>query len=191
MPCVASLPPHTVCVCRVCGSIHFMQQRCAEAEPLLLASLELNLAHPEANLFAGLCAARRDADATALTLLERAHTYAPHNAEIVRDYGAMLVRLRRPREARRVLARAVAMLEQLHRLGERSAHGAASLGSAHVKLAAALLGLNRHAECAAAVRAAVAVQPSLRPAVQGLLDVCERAPREGLDTSKMKIEMSL
>ena len=87
--------------------------------------------------------------------------------------------------------RAVGMLAQLHELGEASAHSRGSLASAQVKLAATLLKLNKHAECAAAVAAATALEPSIGAAVVGLAQLCERAPREGIDTSKVQIDMAL
>ena len=43
-----------------------MEGRLEQAEHLLNASLALNAGHPEANLFAALCAARRGDDATAV-----------------------------------------------------------------------------------------------------------------------------
>lgn len=173
------------------GRLAFMEGRLEEAEPLLLAALEMNLAHPEANLFAALCAARRQDDRAALLLFSRAHEYAPHNAEIVRDYGAMLLRVGQPDEALVKLDRAVGMLTQLHTLGDRSSHGRGALASAQVKLAAVHLKLNRHVECLTAVRAAVYVQSSIEAAVGGLRDLCARGQREGLDTSKVALDMGL
>ena len=121
------------------GRLAFMQGRLGQGEQLLLASLELNAGHPEANLFAALCAARRGADGAALGLLERAYWLAPHNAEIVRDYGAMLLRVGQPTRAVPVLRDAVEKLGQLHSLGTPTAHSRGALASAQVKLAAAWL----------------------------------------------------
>lgn len=157
----------------------------------LHASLELNAAHPEAHLFAALCAARRHDDALALQLLTRARELAPHNAEIVRDYGALLVRMGRPAEALPWLRRAVAMLRQLYELGESSAHARGALASAHVKLSAALVGVNEHAACVRTVRAAVSLDRTLEPALAGLRELCTNAPREGRDTSGVRIEIAL
>ena len=53
----------------------------------------------QANLFAALCASRRGDVLSAVELLGRAHAVAPHNAEIVRDYGAILFRANRTAEA--------------------------------------------------------------------------------------------
>ena len=173
------------------GRLAFMEGRCKEAEPLLLSALEINIAHPEANLFAGICAARRDDDAAALFLLSRAHDYAPHNAEIVRDYGAMLLRVGRPLEALPMISRSVRMLSQLYSLGDTTAHGRSALASAQVKLAAAHLKLNRHRECVAAVDAAVAVEPSIAAALGGLREICIKGQRSGLDTSTVAVDLAL
>ena len=173
------------------GRLGLTDGRSAQAERLLNASLELNAAHPEANLFLALCAARRGDDATALTLLARAHGLAPHNAEIARDYGAMLVRTHQAGRALPVLRRAVAMLTELHELGGRSAHSRAALASAEVKLAAALLKSNEHARCTASARKAEKLEPSIAAVVAPLRQLCERAKREQLDTSNVHIDVGL
>ena len=100
------------------------------AEFLLTAALARNRLHPEANLFAALCASRRGDALGAVELLRRAHTAAPHNAEIVRDYGAALFRANRTREAAPLLRRAVELLGGLVELGEGSRQTRASLASA-------------------------------------------------------------
>ena len=168
-----------------------MEDRLQEAEPLLLASLGMNGGHAEAHLFAALCATRRGDDAAGARLLARAHELAPHNAEIVRDYGAILLRVGKPRKALPVLERAVALLAGLHELGAGSAHSRGSLASAHVKLAAVLLNLNLHARCTEHAQRAAALEPSLQAAVSGLAQMCERGEREGIDTSKVQIDLSL
>jgi tetratricopeptide (TPR) repeat protein len=155
------------------------------------AAVSLNAGHPEAHLFAALCAARRGDDASAAALLATAHTLAPHNAEIVRDYGAILLRIGRPREARPQLERAVGLLAQLHELGEQTAHSRGSLASAVVKLAACHLMLNEHQACLARVRDAASLEPSLRAAVAGLQGLCERGLREGIDTSKVQLDLAM
>ena len=83
------------------------------------------------------------------------------------------------------------MLEQLHNLGDTSRQTRSSLASARVKLAAALLTRNEHAECAVLARAAAALEPSMAPAVQGLLQLCERARETDMDTSAVQIEIAL
>ena len=173
------------------GRLSFMEGKLIEAEPLLLAAIEINPGHPEANLFGALCAARRGDDTSALTLLTRAHELAPHNAEIVRDYGAMLLRAGQPKKALKVLKRAVGLLGQLHTLGDKSAHSRGALASAQMKLSAALLTLNQHAECISAAGAAAALEPSIASALSGLQKLCERGRDEGLDTSKVKIDLAL
>ena len=173
------------------GRLAFMEERPRDAEPLLLAAIELNAGHPEANLFAALCAARRGDDAAALALLERAHRLAPHNAEIVRDFGAMLLRVGEPRQALPTLRRAVEMLQALYELGERTPHARGALASAQMKLAAAHLTLNRHAECLAAARAAASLEPSTEAGLRGLSQLCERGQREGLDTSGVRVDVGL
>ena len=155
------------------------------------AALSHNAGHPEAHLFAALCATRRGDDATAAALLSTAHSLAPHNAEIIRDYGAILLRVSRPSEARPLLERAVSRLEQLHALGERTEHSRGALASAQVKLAACLLMLNQHAGCVAAVRAAAALEPALEKAVAGLRSLCEQGERDGIDTSQVKLDLAL
>ena len=75
------------------------------AEKMLNAAIHFNGLHPEANLFAGLCASRRGDIDTSVELLGRAHAVAPHNAEIVRDYGAILFRANRTKEAVPLLRR--------------------------------------------------------------------------------------
>ena len=168
-----------------------MEGKLIDAEPLLLAAIEINPGHPEANLFGALCAARRGDDTSALALLTRAHELAPHNAEIVRDYGAMLLRAGQPKKALKVLKRAVGLLGQLHTLGDKSAHSRGALASAQMKLSAALLTLNQHAECISAAGAAAALEPSIASALSGLQKLCERGRDEGLDTSKVKIDLAL
>ena len=173
------------------GRLAFMEGRLHDAEPLLHAALEINVGHPEANLFAALCAARRNDDGAALLLMSRAHDLAPHNAEIVRDYGAMLLRANQPKQALKPLRRAVGMLSQLYLLGDHSLHARGALASAQVKLAAALLRLNKHAECLSAVDAAVTVESGIEKAIDGLRRLCERGRHEGLDTSGVKIDLAL
>ena len=123
-----------------------MRSELPAAERLLGAALERNAVHPEALLFAGLCAARRRDDAAAVALLGRAHAVAPHNAEVVRDYGALLFRANRTADALPLLRRAVAMFEG-------GGGGSPGHAAAETKLAAALLTTNAHAECAARARA--------------------------------------
>ena len=173
------------------GRVAFMQDRLDDAEPLLLAALSLNGGLPEAHLFAALCATRRADDVAAARLLARAHELAPHNAEIVRDYGAILLRVGKPRAALPILERAVALLAQLYELGDGSAHSRGSLASAHVKLAAVLLNLNLHARCTEHAQRAAALEPKLQAAVSGLAQLCERGLREGIDTSNVRIDLSL
>ena len=173
------------------GRLAFMEGRLGQGEKLLLASLELNAGHPEANLFAALCAARRGADGAALGLLERAYWLAPHNAEIVRDYGAMLLRVGQPMRAVPVLRDAVEKLSQLHSLGVPTAHSRGALASAQVKLAAAWLLLNEHSNCLGAARAARALEPSLNAAVAPVEQLCERARKEGMDTSQVHLDLAL
>ena len=174
------------------GRVAFIEGRLDEAESLLTATLQLNAAHPEAHLFAALCAARRADDAAALALFERAHELAPHNAEIVRDLGAMLLRAGRPERGLGHLQRAVDMLAQLRELGrDDSPHARSSLASAQVKLAAALLASNRHGECIATARAAAALEPAVAPHVEGLLGLCQRALRERMDTSQVRLDIGL
>ena len=84
------------------------------------------------------------------------------------------------------------MMEQLHTLGDSSRQTRSSLASARVKLAAALLTRNEHAECVLLARDAVKLEPSMAPAVQGLLQLCERAwEHPGMDTSDVRIDMAL
>ena len=166
--------------------------RLPAAERLLLASLALNAGHPEANLFAALCAARRKDDASALALLGRAYELAPHNAEIVRDYGALLVRVRQPALALPILQRAVHQLAELHaHSATPTAHAAGALASAHVKLAACYLLLNRHGQCEHATASAVALDAGLAPVVAPMHQLCARARKEGIDTSAVSIDLGM
>ena len=173
------------------GRMAFMEKREAVAEPLLLAALEINAGHPEANLFAGLCAARRGDHAAALARLTIAHQYAPHNAEIVRDYGATLLRAGHKQAAREALERAVGMFTRLYELGDKSKHGRGALASAHIKLAAALLTLNAHAECLRSCRIAVQVEPTVASHIDGLRALCTQGQRDGIDTSQVDIDLGL
>ena len=66
-----------------------------------------------------------------------------------------------------------------------------ALASAQMKLSAALLTLNQHAECISAAGAAAALEPSIASALSGLQKLCERGRDEGLDTSKVKIDLAL
>ena len=69
---------------------------------------------------------------------------------MTRDYGAVLFRLNRTTLALPLLHRAAAMLHE-------QGHGRASLASCLLKLAAALLKTNYHAECARVARRGSAV----------------------------------
>ena len=166
------------------GRLAWMRSELPAAERLLGAALERNAVHPEALLFAGLCAARRRDDAAAVALLGRAHAVAPHNAEVVRDYGALLFRANRTADALPLLRRAVAMFEG-------GGGGSPGHASAETKLAAALLTTNAHAECAARAARAAALDPPSAAAVAPLRELCERAAAEGLDTSAVTIEMAM
>ena len=51
---------------------------------------------------------------------------------------------------------------------------------------------HEHAECVLLARDAVKLEPSMAPAVQGLLQLCERAwEHPGMDTSDVRIDMAL
>jgi hypothetical protein len=63
--------------------------------------------------------------------------------------------------------------------------------SPQVKLAAALLLLNEHSSCIGAARAARALEPSLNAAVAPVEQLCERARKEGMDTSQVHIDLAL
>ena len=174
------------------GRVAFIEGRLSDAEPLLLAALERNGGLSEAHLFAALCAARRGSDRDALERLGRAHALAPHNAEIVRDYGAMMLRVGQPVNARPLLERSVHLLSELHRLSQPpTAHSRGSLSSALVKLAACYLLLNLHSQCLASCVKAQQLEPSLVTAVTGLRGLCERGKREGLNTSSVKLDLAL
>ncbi len=69
---------------------------------------------------------RRSDDRAALALFERAHELAPHNAEIARDLGAILLRVGEP-EALKHLWPAVAILDQLRALGDGARRQAGGL----------------------------------------------------------------
>ena len=155
-----------------------------QAEALLLAALELNSVHAEALLFAALCASRRSDDAAALPLLARAYALAPHNAEITRDYGAVLFRLDRTALALPLLRRSAQML------AEQNA-GRSALASALLKLAAALLKTNQHAECAQLAAQAATLEPVAAASAVALRDACQNAQRMGQDTSGAIIDMAL
>jgi len=173
------------------GRLGVLNGELPAAERLLLASLELNLGHPEANLFAAICLARRGEDAPALRLLRRAYQLAPHNAEIVRDYGAMLVRVSQPERALPILRDAVVKLTQIHARGDPTTHSRSALASAHVKLAAAHLLLNQHAACRRATRAAVALEPLLGESVAPMHQLCKRAHDGHMDTSQVTVNLAL
>ena len=94
----ASTASSTVLGCHLLlGRLAFMEGRISDAELLLQAAVSLNAGHPEAHLFAALCAARRGF-VRRVAALHRARA-APHNAEIVRDYGAILLRVGQPGRA--------------------------------------------------------------------------------------------
>lgn len=104
----------------------------------------------------------------------------------------MLFRLGRSLEALPVLLAAKHKLEEVHRLTNgASAQNRGALSSALVKLSATYLSLNMHAECLASANEASLLEPAVAPTVAGLAQICERAPKEGLDTSKVKIDMVL
>ena len=63
--------------------------------------------------------------------------------------------------------------------------------SPQVKLAAALLLLNEHSSCIGAARAARALEPSLNAVVAPVEQLCERARKEGMDTSQVQIDLAL
>ena len=78
------------------------------------------------------------------------------------------------------------------------ARGAASselfdqrLPRAKVKLAAALLMNDQSGKCAALAKRAMAGSPEMAPSIAGLHGACERAHREGLDTSRVRIDIAL
>ena len=96
------------------------------AEKLLSAAIHFNQLHPEANLFAALCASRRGDVSRGVDLLGRAHAVAPHNAEIVRDYGAILFRANRTAEAVPLLRRVSAYIASNSRLLTRLGAGTSS-----------------------------------------------------------------
>ena len=173
------------------GRLAFMKSELSAAEPLLHAALHLNAGHSEALLFAALCAARREEDKQALHLLRQAYELSPHNSEIVRDYGAMLVRTRQPAAAVPLLSEAVKRLQQLHDLGGGSAHSRSALASARVKLAAAHMLLNSHAECVSETRAVISLDSSLQSTTAPLQQLCQRAFETGEDTSAVRLELGL
>ena len=103
---------------------------------------------------------------------------------MTRDYGAILFRLNRNREALPLLRRAAQMLA-----GQK--HGGA-LTSCLLKLSAALLKANQHAECARVARRASRLEPaSAATPADALVDACEKAMRAGQDTSSAAIDMAM
>lgn len=105
--------------------------------------------------------------------------------QVTRDYGAILFRLNRNREALPLLRRAAQMLA-----GQK--HGGGALTSCLLKLSAALLKANQHAECARVARRASRLEPaSAATPADALVDACEKAMRAGQDTSSAAIDMAM
>ena len=69
--------------------------------------------------------------------------------------------------------------------------GRSALASAQLKLAAALLKTNQHAECAQLAAQAAALEPVAAASAGALRDACLNAQRLGQDTSGAIIDMAL
>ena len=84
-----------------------------------------------------------------------------------------------------LLRRAAAMLHE-------QGHGRAGLASCLLKLAAALLKTNQHAECARVARRAGGLGVAgVAPTATALADACKGAQRAGQDTSNAVIDMAM
>ena len=84
-----------------------------------------------------------------------------------------------------LLRRAAAMLHE-------QGHGRAGLASCLLKLAAALLKTNQHAECARVARRAGGLGVAgVAPTATALADACEGAQQAGQDTSNAVIDMAM
>ena len=144
---------------------------------LLTATLQLNAAHPEAHLFAALCAAAP----TTTRPRSRSLSARTNSRRTTPRSCATWAQCSSSRWASAAWATCSARwtCSRNCELDDDSPHARSSLASARVKLAAALLASNRHGECIATARAAAARGPAVTPHVEGLLGLCRRALQSG------------
>ena len=157
------------------GRLAWMRSELPAAERLLGAALERNAVHPEALLFAGLCAARRRDDAAAVALLLRVHASRRTTPRSITARSSSRCPPRcRSSDAPSPCSRAAAAAPPGHAAAETARGGAR--------------------RPTPAVRRAPRAPPRStrrRPPPSALRELCERAAAEGLDTSAVQIDMAM